>query len=179
MATVTGLVSVWLARRAHVGLYPVGLVSTLLLAGLCLPRGLYAHALINLWYSLLGLYGWWRWSAPPTAAVTIGPAPPAAWGLTFGLMLAAFLFFHFFPPWFGLPPLDARDTVSSSIAMGAMYLMAARHTEHWLLWVVANTLFTWMFYDTGYPLIALQYLIFIVLAVSGWFSWRKKEKSGV
>jgi nicotinamide mononucleotide transporter len=53
--------------------------------------------------------------------------------------------------------------------------MSARHTEHWLLWILANAMFTYLFYSSGYPFIAVQYLIFILLAVWGWFSWVRKE----
>jgi len=90
-------------------------------------------------------------------------------------MLSAWGAFNFIPVWMGLNPLKFLDVLSSSIAVGAMYLMAARHTEHWLLWILANSLFTYLFYTSGYPLIAAQYLIFIMLAVWGWFSWTHKE----
>jgi nicotinamide mononucleotide transporter len=77
----------------------------------------------------------------------------------------------------GIPSLNRLDVASSTIAVGAMYLMSARHTEHWLLWVVANSLFAYLFYSTGYHLIAGQYLLFILMAIWGWHSWVHKEKT--
>ena len=174
LATLTGLLSVWLARRAHVALYPIGFVSTVLLVGLSYRQSLYAHAGINIWYSVMGIYGWWRWSSARNDS-KIGRASTRAWWVSLILMLSAWGAFNFIPVWMGLNPLKFLDVLSSSIAVGAMYLMAARHTEHWLLWILANSLFTYLFYTSGYPLIAAQYLIFIMLAVWGWFSWTHKE----
>jgi len=174
LATLTGLISVWLARRAHVALYPIGFVSTVLLVGLSYRQSLYAHAGINIWYSVMGLYGWWRWSKDRREG-RIGRATAPAWRITLILMLIAWLVFTYVPVGLGLNPLKFLDVLSSSVAVGAMYLMAARHTEHWLLWMLANSMFTFLFYASGYPFIAAQYLIFILLAVWGWFSWVRKE----
>jgi nicotinamide mononucleotide transporter len=176
LATLTGLFSVWLARRAHVALYPIGFVSTILLVGLSYRQSLYAHAGINIWYSVMGLYGWWRWSTAPKEN-GIGRATARAWGYTLTLMGAAWVVFTYLPVWMGIPSLNRLDVVSSTIAVGAMYLMSARHTEHWLLWVVANSLFAYLFYSTGYHLIAGQYLLFILMAIWGWHSWVHKEKT--
>jgi len=174
LATLAGLLSVWLARRAHVCLYPIGFVSTVLLVGLSLRQSLYAHAGINVWYSIMGLYGWWRWSSARSEG-QIGRATIKAWRITIVLMAAAWFLFTYAPHWLGVPTLNVLDVLSSSIAVGAMYLMAARHTEHWLLWIVANSMFAYLFYSTGYPLIVAQYLIFILLAAWGWLTWVRKE----
>ena len=176
LATLTGLVSVWLARRAHVGLFPIGLVSTVLLVGISYRQALYAHAGINFWYSMMGLYGWWRWSTTRSEG-RIGRATAKAWWVAVILMLAAWLVFTYVPVFLGLSPLKFLDVMSSSIAVGAMYLMSARHTEHWLLWILANALFTYLFFAAGHPLIAVQYLVFILLAIWGWRSWLLKEEA--
>lgn len=144
------------------------------MVGLSYRQSLYAHAGINVWYSVMSIYGWWRWSATHSEGrFTQTDAP--AWRITLILMLSAWTVFSYLPFWLGLTPLKFLDVLSSSIAVGAMYLMSLRHTEHWLLWILANSMFTYLFYTAGYPLVAAQYLIFILMAVWGWRSWLQME----
>ena len=69
-AAIFGVLSVLLARYAHIGVFPTGLISTLLYIYICFGAGLYADMGVNAWYATMSVYGWWRWLRPPLPTLT-------------------------------------------------------------------------------------------------------------
>ncbi|HYC65500.1 MAG TPA: nicotinamide mononucleotide transporter, partial [Reyranellaceae bacterium] len=47
VAALTGLLSVWLARRMHIGTWPAGIVSVSCLAGVFFEAKLYADSVLQ------------------------------------------------------------------------------------------------------------------------------------
>src|SRR5262245_42017107 len=62
IATVTGVAEVLLARVNNILLYPAGIVSTLLTMYILFVSGLYADSLLNAYYMIMSVYGWWYWA---------------------------------------------------------------------------------------------------------------------
>ena len=59
-AVVAGIISVWLAKKENVWLYPVGLISVFLWIYLCWIGKLFGQSLINLFFLIMNFYGWTR-----------------------------------------------------------------------------------------------------------------------
>jgi nicotinamide mononucleotide transporter len=54
-----------------------------------------------------------------------------------------------------------------------MWLMARRKIEHWLCWIVGNIISIPLYFYKGLTLSSLQYAIFTVLAILGYWQWKK------
>ena len=61
-AVVSGVMSVWLAKKESIWLYPVGSVSVSLWIYLCWIGFLYGQSIINMFFLIMNLYGWYNWS---------------------------------------------------------------------------------------------------------------------
>ena len=63
VAVLFGMASVVLANRNHVALYPTGIISTAIYIYLMgKPSvGLYAEAMLNVYYFIMSVYGWALW----------------------------------------------------------------------------------------------------------------------
>jgi nicotinamide mononucleotide transporter len=61
LAVGFGVAEVLLARANKVALYPAGIVATLLSIYLFFMAGLYAESLLNGYYIIMSIYGWWYW----------------------------------------------------------------------------------------------------------------------
>jgi nicotinamide mononucleotide transporter len=61
LAVGFGVAEVLLARANKVALYPAGIAATLLSTYLFFISGLYAESLLNLYYIIMSIYGWWYW----------------------------------------------------------------------------------------------------------------------
>ena len=68
------------------------------------------------------------------------------------------------------PYLDAFTTVFSLIAT---YMVTQKILENWLYWVVIDLVATLMYVNRGFELTGILYLLYTVIAVFGFFNWRK------
>lgn len=65
IAVITGIASVVYSRKENILLYPVGLVSTTIFIYLSVKGHLYGEASVNLYYTIMSIYGWWLWAKKP------------------------------------------------------------------------------------------------------------------
>ena len=62
VAVVSGIASVWFSRKENVLVYPVGLVNTIIYVYLSFKYHLIGEAAVNVYYTIMSLWGWWLWS---------------------------------------------------------------------------------------------------------------------
>ncbi len=57
-----GIISVIYAKRENILVYPTGITCTLVTMYFMYNERLIGHMMVNLFYTLLSIYGWWNWS---------------------------------------------------------------------------------------------------------------------
>src|SRR5688500_12325794 len=62
VAVVSGIASVWFSRKENILVYPVGLISTIIYIYLSIKGSLFGEAGVNLYYTLMSVYGWMLWA---------------------------------------------------------------------------------------------------------------------
>ena len=62
IAVFSGITSVWFAKKENILLYPVGILSVSLWIYLCWVGEIYGQAVINLFFLVMNIYGWYNWS---------------------------------------------------------------------------------------------------------------------
>jgi len=65
------------------------------------------------------------------------------------------------------------DVFTSGIFFTAMWYMANKKIENWMLWIFADLITVPLYAYRGLGMLSLQYLIFTILAVQGYLAWRK------
>jgi nicotinamide mononucleotide transporter len=171
-----GILSVYFAKKENVFVYPTGLVSTILSVYIMYKAQYFADMNINIYYSVMSIYGWVYWSKGNNQnQITISRTTEKEKFIGLGLFLFSSLFcfgvYTFFKVKFQLN--NYLDTLSSGIFFTAMWFMARKKIENWPLWIIANIIVIYLFFDRQLYIIALQYIIFTILAVSAYFSWKK------
>jgi nicotinamide mononucleotide transporter len=51
--------------------------------------------------------------------------------------------------------------------------MTRKLLENWLVWIAVNLVYVPTFVSRHLPATAVQYAVFLVLALMGWFSWKR------
>jgi nicotinamide mononucleotide transporter PnuC len=70
-------------------------------------------------------------------------------------------------------------TAELSVALGAvmslvaMWLMARKHIESWIYWIVVDVIGIWLYFVKDVRFISLLYVVLLVLAIRGLFDWRR------
>ncbi|MFM8316746.1 MAG: nicotinamide riboside transporter PnuC, partial [Bacteroidota bacterium] len=156
--------------------YLSGVASTVLYIFLCAANGIYADAVINVWYSIMGVVGWFSWKQRQGESQTHLVQAMTGQGLVLGLGLGLLAWFFF---WFVLKnytdsSVALWDTTTSALAITAMLWMAAGYRWNWPLWLIINLMSVGLYLHKGMTPTALQYCVFAVLAVRGWWKWTRQ-----
>jgi len=178
IAVITGLLSVWFAKKENILVYPTGIISVLIYVYLCLSVKLYADMSINAFYFVMSIYGWVKWSRKSGDK----PARPITWATRQEWIISVVGFIVFFvilvfilknytdsnvPVW---------DAMTTAIFIIGMWLMALKKIENWLAWIVGDLISIPLFASKGLVLTSLQFTIFLILAIAGYIEWSSKGK---
>lgn len=180
LATFTGIASVIFAINKRIWVYPVGIISTVLYTYLLFQWGLYGDMLINAYYTIMSLYGWWAWLQHDEKANVENPKQDyiltqMAFCLIGGFILVLGIYYFKYETFKSIPFVNWIDAICTSIFLVAMFLMARKRIENWIFWIVGNTIAINLFYMKGYTITSIQYSVFLVLAIIGWYEWRKSK----
>jgi nicotinamide mononucleotide transporter len=180
VSTVAQVASVWYARKNNVLVYPTGILGVLL-AGyvyfFMISPPLYADGMLNIYYFLMSVYGWYNWVQKKGEN---GYAYPISWctqkQLAFGI--GFFLFFWaviYLVLWkFTDSNTVILDSLVSASAVTAMWWMAQRKIENWLAWIFSNIVAIPLNFYKELMLFTLMYVLFLVMAWMGYVEWKKK-----
>lgn len=175
VATILGVLFVWLAIRESLWNFPVGLVQAAMFGWVCFTGKLYSETVLQAIYAAAMIYGWWHWShgvrdegplrvqrlsMRGIVGWTLGTlALWAVWGTGMKRFTDAAL-----PHWDGF--VFAGSVVSQ-------WLQARKALENWIGWIIVNTVGIGVFWAKGYYWFAVLYLLFWLMAWGGFVAWRR------
>ena len=179
IATVTGLAGVWLTSRQIIWCWPVALINVVLSFYVFFVEQLYQDALLQAFYFVMTLYGWYNWLYGGENHSKLGVTNISRLWLaiylvsgTILMFLSGFLFKKYTHA--AVPYWDAASLIWGII--GTIW-MTRKWIEHWLLWVVIDIICTGIYIYKGLYFFTAQYFIFTLLAVYGFIAWNKDLKS--
>ena len=177
VAFVFGIASVLYAKKENILVYPTGLVATLITMYIFFQDRLLGDMMINLYYSLMSIYGWWNWSRKEggDVVVHISRTSLKEKGIGFLLFLGTAFLNYLVYRLFGaeIGATNYIDILTSGIFFTAMWYMAIKKLENWTLWILADLITVPLYAYRGWGMLSLQYLIFTILAVQGYIAWKK------
>lgn len=173
---VFGIASVVLAKKENIWVYPTGLIATVITTYLLYQAKYFGDMTMNAYYSIMSLYGWYKWSAKtnePEIKITRTNTREKLIGLgLFGLtMVITYLVYKFFDYKLEIP--NYIDIFTSGLFFTAMWYMALKKIENWTLWIIGDCIVVPLFAYRGLGMLSLQYLIFTILAVYAYLEWKK------
>ena len=175
LAVSTGLASVWFSVKERIWVYPIGLISVSIYVYLSFIYGIYADMAINIYYVLMSIYGWYRWLQPLESgeAKEITRNSGKEWLLSIVLFLLSWVILFVILQRFTDSEIPLWDSLTTSLAIVGMWLMAEKKVEHWLFWIATDLLSIPLYYYKDLLLTSGQFFVFTVLAVMGWFQWNQ------
>lgn len=72
--------------------------------------------------------------------------------------------------------VDYTDMLTTALFLMAMWLMASRKIEHWLLWIVADAISVPLYFYKGLTFTALQYVVFTLIAIWAYYEWQRRYR---
>ena len=71
-------------------------------------------------------------------------------------------------------PVALGDSITTTLSIVAMWLLARKNVEHWLVWVAVNVLSTALYIWKGLYPTSVLYGVYIVVSILGYINWKKK-----
>lgn len=177
IAFIFGIASVWYAKKENILVYPTGLVATIITVYLLYKAEYFGDMMMNFYYSAMSIYGWWNWSRKKgdTYIVPISRTTSKEKIIGGGLVVLTMIITYMVYRYFGttIETENYIDIFTSGIFFTAMYYMANKKIENWTLWIFADIITVPLYAYRGLGMLSLQYLIFTILAIQGYISWKK------
>lgn len=174
---VFGILSVWFAKKENIWVYPTGLIATVLTVYLLFRDGLMGDMAMNFYFSIMSVYGWWNWSRTKNneKVLQISRTTTREKGIGFALFVATMLVTYMIYRAFDVAVTAGNyiDIFTSGVFFTAMWYMALKKLENWTLWIFADIITVPLYAYRGWGMLSLQYLIFTILAIQAYITWKK------
>lgn len=183
-AVIAGIVSVWFSRKENIWVYPIGLVNTIIYIYLSIKGNLFGEASVNLYYTIMSIYGWVLWTRKDkqtnTMILQVSFSNQKEWfhHLVFFAIFYTIIFtaLTWLKQSFAPEAIPWADAFASATAYTGMWLMARKKVESWIWWIATNIASIPLYFVKGYVFTSVQFMVLLILAVAGYISWYKKAK---
>lgn len=201
IAMVFGIASVLYAKKENILVFPTGIISTIIYVYLLSQWNLYGDLIINIYYTIMSIYGWYMWrKIIDDKHIPISRTNKKDKIKAFGIFAFTSIFVIIVYRYYNVMPNNLNfsesvsyaikkltsgnlkefrqatpylDTFTTGIFFAGMWLMANKKIENWILWIVGNIVSIPLYFVKGYGFTAIQYTIFLILAIQAYFVWKK------
>ena len=178
LTTVLGLVYIWLEYRASIALWIVGIIMPALDIYLYWQHGLYGDSGMACYYTAAAIYGYiaWKWGTGekrelPITHMPLGKYLPTlvfflvAWGATYYILIR----------WTN-STVPVLDSFTNALSFVGLWALARKYIEQWFFWIVVDAVCCVLYVQKGIPFKAGLYGLYVVIAIMGYFKWKKLSK---
>jgi nicotinamide mononucleotide transporter len=183
VSVILGVVYLVLAVRRSRWCWVAGGISSAIMIWLSAQKALPMQAWLNVYYVVVSIYGYWRWTDAqvPRPAVTLLPLRWHVAGvvavLLVSVLTAQYLVRETQAAW---PYLDSLTTWGS---LFTTWLVARVKLENWAYWFVIDAVEAFLFFEQKLYLVGLMtaatLLVIIVGHRSWWRIWRQQRAPAV
>ena len=177
IAVVFGFLSVWFSKLNKIWVFPTGMISTSIFVYLLLKWGLLGDMMINGYYFIMSVYGWYVWTRKindtqftPISKINLREKKISI-TIFFATLLFVFVIYKTFDKWSDW--VAYADTITTAIFFVGMWLMAKRKIENWIFWIIGDIISVPLYLYKGFTFTSFQYLGFTFIAFFGYLAWKK------
>ena len=176
IAVFFGFLSVWFSKNNNILVFPTGMINTSIFVYLLLKWSLLGDMIINAYYFIMSIYGWYFWLKGTNNTVSpISKVSNTDIRIVVLLFISSSVFvslvYTFFDKWETI--ISYIDILTTAIFFAAMWLMAKRKVESWIFWIVGNIISVPLYLYKGLAFTSIQYFIFTVIAIAGYIKWKE------
>ena len=178
VTTILGLFYIWLEYRASIWLWFFGIVMPAMDIYLYWSHGLYGDSGMACYYTAAAIYGYivWKWGTEEKQELPITHMPLrkylpilvfflVAWGVTYYILIR----------WTN-STVPVLDSFTNALSFVGLWALARKYVEQWLFWIAVDMVCTVLYIQKGIPFKAGLYGLYVVIAIAGYFKWKKLSK---
>lgn len=176
VAVVTAVLYLVLAIKENIWCWLFAFISTALSIVLFYSVMLFSEALLNVFYLVMAVFGWWKWSHSLSSSNGKKINKPIQkWPLLTHLKSA--LVTLLFVPILGFfmqqqgADFAYLDAFTSCFAVFTTFLVVQKVFENWYYWIVVDGLSVYLYWQKGLYLYSLLFILYLILVLIGIRQW--------
>lgn len=179
VAVVLSVAYLLLAMRQSLWCWPAAFVSTLIFAILFFDAALLMDSVLNGYYLVMAVYGWYVWKYGKTGKESLHVS---SWGVSKNLTIilalgGVSLGFGYVMDTYTHADFAYLDSATTVFAVFTTYMLAQKILENWLYWVVIDAVSIYIYIEKAFYLTAALFCLYTVLAVLGFFQWKMTQRT--
>lgn len=181
-ALVVGLVYLLLEYRASIYVWLAGIIMPAIDIFLYWEKGLYGDFGLAVYYLLASVYGFLAWRFWRGKSDTATERPITRFPLRLAvpvsvLFLAVWSAVWAFLRYWTNSTVPISDSLTNALSIIGMWMLARKYVEQWVVWIVADAIYVWLYAYKGLPFKAGLYAFYILIAFFGIRAWKQKMQS--
>ncbi|QTY26026.1 nicotinamide riboside transporter PnuC [Flavobacterium sp. CS20] len=179
IGSLFGLMSVWFSKQDNILVFPTGIISTAIFVYILLVYGLLGDMMINAYYFIMSIYGWYIWTQKvdenhfiPITKIETKQEYKISTIIFVATLIFVAIIYSIFDKWNSWTAYV--DTITTAIFFLGMWLMAKKKLENWQLWILGDIISIPLYLYKGLVFSAFQYVIFTIIAIYGYNAWKKQ-----
>ena len=183
IAVIAGIFCVWLIRKEMILNYPAGLINTVAYIYLSLKMSLFGEASVNLYYTILNIYGWVLWSrkdGQDRYVLRVMRSTPRELRSQVVFFLVGYLVVFFSLTYlkqqFAPLAIPWADAFASATAYTGMWVMTKKKVENWYWWIATNCASIPLYFVKHYVFTSVYYFVLLIIAIGGLLEWNRRAK---
>ena len=174
-AVIFAILYLILAVKQNILCWIAGIISSVLYFFIMQKAGLYMEAYLQVFYVVMGIYGWSQWSASNASnpSFIVNTWSKYQHMIAISIILALSLLSGFLLERYTDAALPFLDALVSWGAVVATYMVANKLLENWIYWFVIDATSIFLFIERGLWLSAVLFATYLVIIFFGYQSWNK------
>lgn len=198
LTTALGLAYILLEYRASIWLWAVGFAMQSLGIVLYYQKGLYADCGMEFYFLAMTIYGFRKWRAAPAdkhhnnqlskqddnqlSNNRMGETPITHFPLRLAIGWAfatcvAWGALYWFLSHFTDSTVPMADSFTTALSFVGIWALARKYLEQWIIWIVVDVVTCVLYFYKDIPFKASLYALYVIIAVMGYFKWKKMMKN--
>ena len=165
-----GLISGWLAIKENIHTWTIGILNVIGFFIIFASLKLYSSMILQVFFFIISIQGIYQWNKKDELKISELSMNENAKLILHGLLISFLVGFIMSKFNSSNPYLDA---IIGVLSIFATYLMAYKKMFCWSLWFIVDVIACIVYFNKGIPLIAIEYFIFMILAIKGYNNWSK------
>ncbi len=179
-AAILGVISVWLTGKQNLWCWPIGLVMVGIYTYIFFDAKLYSDMLLQLYFFVMQIVGWIAWTSKNNEKLAfikvsqLNSNQLIKWivVIIFGGLILGKLMKSYTDASYPYP-----DALLAMMSIIAQWLMTIKKIENWILWIVADICYVFLYYYKQLYPTSILYIVFLMIAIVAYFDWEKSMKT--
>lgn len=175
LAVLSSLLYVILISYKHISAWIFAIISSALYIYICFQGQLYLESILNGFFLLMGIYGWFLWASKKTGeSDKIIKWRKKAHFLNIGLSLLFVILIGFIFDTYTDQANPYTDSFTSIFSLVATFMVTKKVLENWIYWIIIDAVSVYLFASRELYMTSILFILYTGIAIFGYFKWKKQ-----